>query len=1278
MYKHLMFALVLYLTVFVCPGPAGLTSVFGNPADETGLLFYLSADYGTTADYAKGDPEPGFVHGIDIVTDGAKGPAFQCAHDQLLAYPAPGNVYAERGTLAFFWRSREPVGKIPFPVFRVSYSDHSSWDMAWLRIDYNGGGFDAFVTDLNLARVRVSVALDRKPAPGEWTHITLSWDETAGIRFYIDGKLAAARDTVAVFYSGLDQFGPHSRIISPYQVQSLYNFQRGGDIDEVRIYDRMLSGGNIASLAQGGSAGDVPPSERSLSEATVRDEWFMRYGWNRPGDIPPYLTAPATTVHKVEIHDVYDIKQWWWKANDGIRETTWPGVYNRSRLPGRTDYFIYPDWNCYSLSGKKVTFMMPEEPWNHIEIAGATFGKVSWEGFDLRNHAETPVSLFVRPSGQERTFHRIETHTGGKVTFENTEQETPIGEFSAYYVSPAREPVGTATLSYTLTARDEPDNPCLESLVDYIGGRFLPDERTIMVATRSGAPRTPKKGTIAHSLPLVHVLVPFEFRQTQNWHVYTRFSYTWENLSGGLDGIAVDLPPLDVKPTHGEYFPMNIQVRDPIWPDRAMLDFTFSVRPNEARTLWLDTRDRLLPNGPSLYLTIAGAGADFGADDLEGASIRLVFKDRDAAKTEHELDRFTQAKDNYSHLVEEHANIKTLRLYDRLNRDLTDLLTVNPDHIPGRYYWCRTNPEQGWPQFTQPESPPGTPLWAFRQIEVLKNLKRFCLWWIDNRQIENGELGGGLSDDGDHSNIWPGAALMGIEPEKLTDSTLRLMDAYYDQGLFTNGLATIMADELHSYEEGISVIPQTMLLDYADPKVVERLMETSAAYERITGINSAGHRHFRSNYFSGTDIAEQGVWLWSQPYNYLILHAGMVLVEYNGHPAVKKLLLKLADGLLAHSRKDADGNLTTTPVVNFATDEDRPGSPGTAAHLLWAAWRWTGDRKYLEPILDDGDRGEFSYFGLWQGINANLLDLLDKHDTWGKQIVSQVTPQSGSDVFRHLAWQVTGNKQFLEEYYADQFRQGSQEMYIMTEGHMWTDRVSMPISELQMSRLGGVALTRNTIYPGHVVSWKFEKPATDESVAILVQKATTREIKIIAYNLEKAPVTAIMTAWDILPGTWEVVRGIDLDGNDFIDGQPEFEKVMLERTKTLRLTFPPGKTTIVRLKLKSRTKDYWERPDLGIGDDDVKRSENTLTVTVHSLGSVDAPAATIALVGRNGNRLASVRIPALAAPLDLKPKTADVSITIPAGADITGACVVVDPGAVLQEITRLNNTVELW
>ena len=97
------------------------------------------------------------LYDVKILPGGAKGSYLQCGNNQLLSYWAPGNIYSQRGTLSFYWRPRDPVDETEFPVFRVGYGDHSSWDMVWLRIDYNGHGFDAFVTDVNLGRTRVSV-----------------------------------------------------------------------------------------------------------------------------------------------------------------------------------------------------------------------------------------------------------------------------------------------------------------------------------------------------------------------------------------------------------------------------------------------------------------------------------------------------------------------------------------------------------------------------------------------------------------------------------------------------------------------------------------------------------------------------------------------------------------------------------------------------------------------------------------------------------------------------------------------------------------------------------------------------------------------------------------------------------------------------------------------------------------------------------------------------------------------------------------------------------------
>jgi hypothetical protein len=1246
---------------------------------ETGLLFYLSGESGLTADYAaNGKREPNFASEVKVIEDGAKGKGLQCGHLQLLSYWAAGNIQAARGTLSFFWRSREPVGPTPFPLFRVGYADHSSWDMVWLRIDYNAKpGFDAFVTDASLARTRVTYAMPSFPKPGEWTHLALSWDETQGIRFYVNGRMVGRQDGAAIFDAALDQFGPHSRIISPMQVQSAYNFVRGGDVDEIRVYDRMLSDDNISNLARGNAAGSIQPLARSLESARWRDEWWFRYGWNRPGDAPPALTAPAVRIRKVEIHDAYDLKRWWWKGTDGIRETTWPGVYNRSRLPGRNDYFQLPDWDCYSLSGKTVTFYMPDEPWNQVEMSGAAWGRLALSSRDGRPGDAMP--LFARPKGQERTYHRLaEAVRGHAVRFDNVEQETPIGEFGAYYVSDGREPAGIGRLAYRLTALAEPDQASLQPALEFIQGRFAPDERATMVALPIGAPRTPRQPAAA-AMPIVHILVPADLRESATGARRNTYAYGWSNMPGGLDGIAIDLPGLNVKPTHGEFFPLNIQVKDPIWPLRSMLDVSVSVKPGDPHTIWLDTRDRVLPSGKGLYLVIAGAGAGFGPSSLEGAEIRLVFKARAEAIGEHVSDRFTQVRDNFAQIVEEHPNTRRLSLYAQFETDITDLLRVDPEHVLGRQYWYDYNKEQPKPPVKLGTPPPGVPLWAFRQVEHLGYLKRFVNWYIDRRQIDNGELGGGLSDDGDLTNWWPGTALMGVEPDKVLRSLRSEMDAFYAEGMFTNGLPTIQADELHSYEEGIQVLGQALTLDYGSPRQLERAMETARAVERITGVNKAGHRHFRSSYYSGTKIAEDGVWGWSKPSSHLVLHPAIALVDFNGAPHVRKWLLELADGILAHRKADASGGFSLRTTIQFSTDDDLSAAPPTGGNtervypVLWAAYRWTGDRKYLQPFLDAGVRGLAS-------ISADALHAAGLRSDWGPKVLEAVrgggTGRPTDSALRHFAWQLTGDVRHLETLYSDQAENAALREYINTEGSLWIDRVSVEHGELQRARLGGVALERNAIYPGHVLSWRFMRGGDEERVAILVPEATPTRVRILAYNLDQGPINARMTAWGIDPGIWKITRGTRADVKDGPIANAQTASVPLERSEGVEVTFEPRTVTVLELTLASKGTPYWLRPDLGMTAEDVRVEGPAISVKVHSLGSVDAPTSRLVLRDRAGKVLASARIPALRAPLGLSPSIATIRLSLPAVADLKGGRLTIEGGKA-PEITRANNEVRL-
>src|SRR5205085_2466857 len=312
--------------------------------------------------------------------------------------------------------------------------------MAWLRIDWNGHGFDAFVTDANLARTRVSFRIAALPKPDEWHQLAFGWDETVGVRLYVDGREVARKDTKADYDTGLDQFGLAGRVVSPHQVQSRYSFMRGSDVDDIRIYDQMLAPAGVAALAQKRE----PDAAASVPGEARRHAWLHRFGWDRGS--PPALTAPVTRIRKVEFADAKDLKEWMWKGVDGIDETTWPGVYNRSRLPGRDDYFELPDWNVYVEGGKAYDITVPPgEKVNRVEIRGAAYGDLAWSP-----DGQLWSNLARRPHGVVRSADSFGERAGGRLRFMNVAQETPIQEIWGYDVSAGEEPKSTLKLSYTV------------------------------------------------------------------------------------------------------------------------------------------------------------------------------------------------------------------------------------------------------------------------------------------------------------------------------------------------------------------------------------------------------------------------------------------------------------------------------------------------------------------------------------------------------------------------------------------------------------------------------------------------------------------------------------------------------------------------------------------------------------------------------------------------------------------------------------------------------------
>src|SRR3546814_844812 len=191
----------------------------------------------------------------------------------------------------------------------------------------------------------------------------------------------------------------------------------------------------------------------------------------------------------------------------------------------------------------------------------------------------------------------------------------------------------------------------------------------------------------------------------------------------------------------------------------------------------------------------------------------------------------------------------------------------------------------------------------------------------------------------------------------------------------------------------------------------------------------AGHLHFASNGYGGTKMYREDAWAWQKPYSFVVTHAPILMGVYNGNPQAEALITGLMDGWAAHAKKDAEGRLVFPNEINWNTDAERKGDGGgldTPLQSAWAAWRFTGDDKYLAPI-----RSRLAVAGpkLLAQFNENAFAALPD----GKRYAQEILPDGkddGSAFARYAAWQATGDKTWLDALHAAAIAEKSQYQYM--------------------------------------------------------------------------------------------------------------------------------------------------------------------------------------------------------------------------------------------------------
>lgn len=214
------------------------------------------------------------------------------------------------------------------------------------------------------------------------------------------------------------------------------------------------------------------------------------------------------------------------------------------------------------------------------------------------------------------------------------------------------------------------------------------------------------------------------------------------------------------------------------------------------------------------------------------------------------------------------------------------------------------------------------------------------------------------------------------------------------------------------------------------------------------------------------------------------------------------------------------------------------------------------------------------------------------------------------------------------------------------------------------------------LFPQNFVSWKFIEPATFASAGIFVPDANRKKITAVAYNLDQDIVSAEMTLWDIVPGKWKIRCGTDINDDQVIDGKAEESVQNLERGKSILVKFKPGKYNIVSLELiEPAVKLNNALPDLAIENADVKIVGDVVNVRVHNIGAVASVETEMQVRDASGKAIASIVIPSIEAPADLRPRWKDISVKVTGVADLSGGSVLIDPQEKTGQITRRNKTV---
>jgi hypothetical protein len=274
-----------------------------------------------------------------------------------------------------------------------------------------------------------------------------------------------------------------------------------------------------------------------------------------------------------------------------------------------------------------------------------------------------------------------------------------------------------------------------------------------------------------------------------------------------------------------------------------------------------------------------------------------------------------------------------------------------------------------WPNAFQPD--PNAPDWANLQREGLEKLADLIHWWIDERQMDDGQYGGGWGDDVEMWRWWT-PLLVGFDDPKIAAAQAKLSNAILAEPHMSKGYTSIMSDVEHTGEDTADSITPMIFLDPDNKEWQERAQRiVELAQDVWMGENERGFLQFKSTWFNadGVDLTPERAC--DSVYHPRAFQPALIYWLRSGDPKGGTLIARWMDTWVDATTREENGKPAgITPSVihwpdgevgggvepwwkpqNYGADlYSWPSAMRLMTHTMLLTYHMTGDRKYLEPI----------------------------------------------------------------------------------------------------------------------------------------------------------------------------------------------------------------------------------------------------------------------------------------------------------------------------------------